>query len=147
MKFKHSKGELLEVRIPDIDVNEILSHDVFLIPLGDDRYKVGATYGWDELSWETTPEAREELLAKLRTFVSAPIEVMDQKAGIRPTMHDRKPVVGLLPYYPQIGILNGLGSKGALPGTYFARQLAEYLAESSAIIHPEVNVDRFFLKR
>ena len=99
------------------------------------------------MSRKITSDAREKLLAKLKTYVSAPIEVMEQKAGIRPTMHDRKPVVGLLTDYPQIGILNGLGSKGALLGPYFARQLAEYLAESSAIIHPEVNVDRFFLKR
>ena len=34
LKFKHSKGELLEVRIPGIHLNEILSHDVFVMPPG-----------------------------------------------------------------------------------------------------------------
>ncbi|HEY3371679.1 MAG TPA: FAD-dependent oxidoreductase [Prolixibacteraceae bacterium] len=146
LKFKHSKGELLEVRIPNLQLDEIISHEVFVMPLGDDRYKVGATYSWDNLSWNTSPEAREELLTKLKSLVSAPVEVITQKAGIRPTMHDRKPVLGLLPEHPQIGILNGLGSKGALLGPYFARQLAEYLTGHSGSIHPEVTIDRFFRK-
>lgn len=147
LKFKHSKGEVLEVRIPGLHLNEIISDEVFLMPLGDDRYKVGATYTWDELNRQTTSAAREELLTKLQTLVSSPIEVIGQKAGIRPTMHDRKPVVGLHPHHPSIGLLNGLGSKGALLGPYFARQLAEAIAESSATIHPEVKVDRFFGKK
>ena len=41
LKFKHSKGELLEVKIPGLHVNEIISHEVFLMPLGGDRYKAG----------------------------------------------------------------------------------------------------------
>lgn len=43
LKFKYSKGELLEVRIPGLHLNEILSHEVFLMPLDNDRYKAGAT--------------------------------------------------------------------------------------------------------
>jgi glycine/D-amino acid oxidase-like deaminating enzyme len=147
LKFKHSKGEVLEVRIPDLQLREIISQEVFLMPLGDDRYKVGATYTWDELDRQTTSAAREELLTKLRTLVSSPIEVIAQKAGIRPTMHDRKPVVGLHPHHPAIGILNGLGSKGALLGPFFARQLAEALTDPTAIIHPEVKLGRFFKKK
>lgn len=141
LKFKHSKGELLEVNIPDLHLNEIISHEVFLIPLGGDRYKVGATYGWEDLSLKTSPEAKEELLTKLKSLVTAPIEIMDQKAGIRPTMNDRKPILGLLPDHPSIGLFNGLGSKGALLGPWFARHLAEYLTGITTQLDPEVNLE------
>jgi len=144
LKFKHSKGEILELKIPKLNMNEIISDEVFVMPVGNDRYKVGATYTWDALNWETTDSAREELLAKFEKIIPLIPEMIGQKAGIRPTMHDRKPVVGFHPKYPQIGIFNGLGSKGVLLGPYFARQLADYLAGTSYFIHPEVDIKRYF---
>jgi glycine/D-amino acid oxidase-like deaminating enzyme len=144
LKFKHSKGEILELRIPDLHLEEIISGEVFILPLGDNWYKIGATYTWDQLDLETTHSSREDLLAKLGSIISAkPAEII-QKAGIRPTMHDRKPVIGLLPENPQVGIFNGLGSKGAILGPYFALQFADFLCGSEDLIHSEVNVLRYF---
>ena len=144
LKFKHSKGELLELEIPDLNLDEIISDDIFMMPVGNNRYKAGATYSWDELNAETTATAREELLQKLKNMIDVPFKVIDQKAGIRPTMHDRKPVIGLSPDQPNIGIFNGLGSKGVLLGPYFARQLAEFLTGNSTYIHPEAHIGRYF---
>ncbi len=144
LKFKHSKGEILELRIPDLNLNEILSQKVFVMPIGEDRYKVGATYSWDELNWETTDLSQKELLAKLAGIISVKTEVLNQKAGIRPILHDRKPVIGIHPEYPQIGIFNGLGSKGVLLGPYFARQFADCLLGNSEYIHPESDIKRYF---
>jgi len=144
LKLKHSKGEVLELKIAEMNLNEIVSGEVFVMPIGNNRYKVGATYSWDKLNWETSDEARMELLDKLRNISSTHSEVINQKAGIRPTMHDRKPVIGLLPDNPQIGIFNGLGSKGVLLGPYFAKQFASLLIGDSTFIHPEVNIKRYF---
>jgi glycine/D-amino acid oxidase-like deaminating enzyme len=144
LKFKHSKGELLEVKIQELKLDRIVSDEVFVMPVGNDRYKVGATYSWDELNHEITDSAREELLGKLGKIVSLKPEIVNQKAGIRPTMHDRKPVIGLLPDNAQIGIFNGLGSKGVLLGPWFARQFADYLIGNSDYIHPEADIKRYF---
>ncbi|MDP2890639.1 MAG: FAD-binding oxidoreductase [Bacteroidota bacterium] len=144
LKFKHSKGEIIELKIPELNMNEIISDEVFVMPAGNDRYKVGATYTWDTLNWETTDSAREELLAKFKKITSVIPEMISQKAGIRPTMHDRKPVIGVHPECPRIGIFNGLGSKGVLLGPYFARQLADYLVGISDFIHPEADIKRYF---
>lgn len=144
LKFKHSKGEVLELKIPELKLNEIVSDEVFVMPIGNDSYKVGATYTWDKLNYDTTDSARQELLNKLRNISSAPFDVLSQKAGIRPTMHDRKPLIGLLPDNPRIGIFNGLGSKGVLLGPYFAKQFADYLVGKSNYIHPEANIERYF---
>ena len=147
LKFKHSKGEVLELKIAELKLEEIVNDEVFVMPIGNDSYKVGATYTWDKLNFETTDAAREELLGKLQNICSAPFEVLSQKAAIRPTMHDRKPVIGLLPDNPQIGIFNGLGSKGVLFGPYFAKQFANYLVGNSNYIHPEANIERYFKRK
>lgn len=147
LKFKHSKGEVLELEIPELNLDEIVSGEVFVLPIGNHSYKVGATYSWDELNWETTESARVELLDKLQNISSTHYQVINQKAGIRPTMHDRKPIIGLLPDNPQIGIFNGLGSKGVLLGPYFAKQLASFLIGNSSTIHPEVDINRYFKRR
>ncbi|WP_318348728.1 NAD(P)/FAD-dependent oxidoreductase [Aquipluma nitroreducens] len=147
LKFKHSKGEVLELKIRRLKLNEIISDEVFVAPIWNNKYKVGATYTWDKLNVETTDSARKELLDKLQNISSAPFEVLSQKAGIRPTMHDRKPVIGLLPENPQIGIFNGLGSKGVLLGPYFAKQFANYLVGNSNYIHPEANIERYFKRK
>jgi glycine/D-amino acid oxidase-like deaminating enzyme len=117
------------------------------MPIGNGQYKVGATYSWDDLNCETTDSAQRELLGKLRNIISIHPDVVSQKAGIRPTMHDRKPVIGLLPDNPQIGIFNGLGSKGVLLGPYFAKQFASFLTGNSTYIHPEADINRYFRRR
>jgi len=144
LKFKHSKGEILEVRIPGLNLHEIVSKEVFLMPIGFDRYKVGATYRWDELNFEITASAREELFAKLKDIIHELPEIIYQKVGIRPTMHDRKPVIGFLEEISQIGIFNGLGSKGVLIGPYLSVQFANYLLGNTTYIHPEININRYF---
>lgn len=144
LHFKHSKGEILELEIPGLHLDKIINGDVFIMPVGDNQYKVGATYSWDKLNWETTNFAREELLNKLGSILSVHPKLRNQKAGIRPTMHDRKPVIGLHPDYPQIGIFNGLGSKGVLLGPYFARQFANYLSGNSNFLLPEADIKRYY---
>jgi len=147
LKFRHSKGEVLELKIPGLNLQEIVNNEVFVMPVGNGQYKVGATYSWDNLNGETTDSAQRELLDKLKDIISIPPEVLNQKAGIRPTMHDRKPVIGLLPDNPQIGIFNGLGSKGVLLGPYFAKQFVRFLTGNSTYIHPEADINRYFRRR
>lgn len=140
LKFKHSKGEILEVNIPDLSTDEIISGEVFLMPLGNHHYKVGATYRWDDMDEKTTADAQQELMLKLKSFVHTPVEIIAQQAGIRPIAHDRKPILGFHPLNPTLGILNGLGSKGALLGPWLARLMAENLFN----IPKETDVKRYF---
>ena len=144
LKFKHSKGEILKVNIPGLHTDDIINGEVFLLPTGSHHYIVGATYRWDELDENSTVEAREELLAKLETFLPSPVEIIRQQAGIRPIAHDRHPVIGLHPHHPSIGIFNGLGSKGALLGPWLARLMADLILGNTSFLPQETNVKRYF---
>ena len=144
LKFKSSKGEVIDLHIPDLNLTEIINSEIFVLPTGNKNYKIGATYSWDRLNWEISDSARVELIEKLKNILSAEFRILNQQAGIRPTMHDRKPVIGFLPEFPRIGIFNGLGSKGVLLGPLFARQFAESISGKTGNISDEVHVQRYF---
>ncbi|MGI9548274.1 MAG: NAD(P)/FAD-dependent oxidoreductase, partial [Flavobacteriaceae bacterium] len=86
LPLQGTKGELLTIKAPQLKEHSVIKSSVFIIPLGDDLYRVGATYNWKDNSNEPTREAREELLDKLHSFLRCDYELLDQIAGIRPTV-------------------------------------------------------------
>lgn len=144
IQFKYSKGEVLEVILPNVNIKETVTDEVFLMPMGNGHFKVGATYSWEIQNCNTTEIARSELLEKLKNITSVKPIIVNHLAGIRPTTHDRKPVIGLLPHCPQIGIFNGLGSKGALLAPYCAKLLSDFLTGKSSNIPSDLNVTLYF---
>jgi len=145
--FKHlpllaTKGELLTIQAPDLKIEFILKSSVFLIPLGDDNYIVGATYNWDDTSNDVTIKAKEELLSKLKTFVKCPFKVVNHVAGIRPTVRDRRPLVGQHSIYKNMFVLNGLGTRGVMIGPYVAKQLFEFI-EYRTPLESEIDIKRY----
>jgi glycine/D-amino acid oxidase-like deaminating enzyme len=133
------KGGSLVVRIPGLRLTRMVHRGVFLMPLGDDRFRVGATFSWDRV-WEgPTDEARAWLLAKLAAFVQLPVEVLGHPAGVRPASRDRRPILGITG--PQQAVFNGLGSRGVLLAPWSAMQLADHLFAGKAF-DPEVRHDR-----
>jgi len=141
--FKHTKGEVFRLQTSDYNADFILNKALFLMPVGSGEYRMGATYDWNNLDEIPTPEAKDELCRKLEQVFTGIYEITEHVAGIRPTTHDRRPVLGLHPEFPQIGIFNGLGSKGCMLGPYFAKQFADMLIDKSSLIHPEVRLSRY----
>ena len=137
-----AKGELLIIHAPELKINFVLKAGVFLIPLGDDKYIVGATYEWKDLTNDISSKAKEELLTKLRKLISCPFEVMDQVAGIRPTVKDRRPLVGKHNLHKNLFVLNGLGTRGVMIGPYVAKQLYEYI-ENKRPLEKAMDIVRF----
>jgi glycine oxidase len=142
-RFKPAKGELLTVRIPDYRAAYTVNKGLFILPLGDGLFKVGATYEWAELDEQTTEKARQELIHKLSLVVRSSFEVVDQEAGIRPCTADRRPVMGRHPEHSGLAIFNGLGTKGVLLGPLLAREFAQFLIYGK-ILDEQVDLKRFF---
>lgn len=124
-----TKGELLRIHAPDLKESRVIKSGVFLIPLGEDRYLAGATYSWQDKSPGPSEAAREELLSGLRKFLRCDFRVEGQQAGIRPTVPDRRPLVGGHPCLPNLYVLNGLGSRGVLIAPYAAYALYRYMEQ------------------
>lgn len=137
-----AKGELLTIYAPNLKIDYVLKAGVFLIPLEADLYIVGATYEWKDLSNSVTEVAKEELLDKLKKLINCEFEVVNQVAGIRPTVKDRRPLVGKHSEYKNMYILNGLGTRGVMIGPYVAQQLYNYI-ENGIPLEQEIDIARF----
>lgn len=145
--FKHlplvaTKGESLIIRATDLKIDYVLKSGVFIIPLENDLYIVGATYDREDKTNVTTKKAKDELLTKLNKLISCKYEIVYQVAGIRPTVKDRRPLVGQHKIFKNMYILNGLGTRGVLIGPYVAKQLYNFV-ENKIPLEEEVDINRF----
>lgn len=140
-----TKGELLTIHAPDLKIDYVLKSSVFLIPLGDDMYRVGATYEWTDKTNTISEEAKEELVCKLKTFLRCDFTIVNQVAGIRPTVSDRRPLVGCHQLHKNLFVLNGLGTRGVMIAPYIAKQLYNYIEKGDSL-EPEIDIERFGVK-
>ena len=96
----------------------------------------------NDKTWETTDEAKLELISKLNTVLSCDYEVVGQLAGIRPTVKDRRPLVGRHPEYKNMYVLNGLGTRGVMVAPTVSDQLLDYI-EYKTVLDTEIDIQRF----
>ncbi len=141
-----SKGELLLIKAPGLELCQIVNAGIFILPVGDGLFKIGATYNWeDQTSWPTK-SGREELLSQLDEIINCSYEVVDHYAGIRPTVNDRRPLVGTHHQYKNMHLLNGLGTRGVLVGPSMAYELFQQI-EHNVPVQAEANINRVYRKR
>jgi glycine oxidase len=144
--FKPVKGEIITLEFdedfPDPFCNMILNKKCYLLPLGNRKYKAGATYDWDQLDETITEKARLSLIENIKEITSIPFQVLDQQAGIRPAIKDRRPVIGTHPQHKSLSVFNGLGTKGVMLAPYFADVLLQHL-ENKKPVPEETGYMRF----
>lgn len=133
------KGEGLTVRIPGLHLTKAVHRGVFLLPLGDDRYRVGATFAWDDVWSGPTEAARHLLLDRLQRLVERDVEVLDHWAGVRPASKDRRPILGRIGAHEVV--FNGLGSRGVVLAPWCAQHLCDHLFDEVPL-DVEVAVER-----
>ena len=137
-----NKGEWLEDSCMGLQLLQIIKGSVFIVPLGNDRYRVGATYARTFESLAPTAENKAWLMDQFKKYTDLPFEVLFHGAGLRPTVPDRRPFVGIHPQFPSLSCINGLGSRGVLWAPYLASLLVKHLY-ASAFIPDELQLRRF----
>jgi len=142
LPLNEAKGEVIIIEAPGLKIDYILKSSVFVVPLGNDIYSVGATYNWDDKTNATTEAAKTELISKLKELITCDFDVINQKAGIRPTVNDRRPLVGKHPIHQKMAILNGLGTRGVMVAPYVAKALYECI-ENEIPLDKELDISRF----
>lgn len=142
IRFTAAKGEILTLRVPGLVEERVIHRGVWLAPMGNDRFRAGSTYEWDDLNSTPTPEARAAIESRLRAFLRLPFEVIDHRAAVRPVIDAGFPLLGRHPRCPQLAYFNGLGSKGSLLAPFFADQLVADLAGEREVDR-EVDVRKF----
>jgi glycine oxidase len=142
--WEFSKGEMLELAIDGLAPDVVLNRGRWIVPVGPATAWVGATHEpgvRDAIPTEAARASLEtsasELLGGGRLF-----RVTGHRAGVRVNLPDKRPVAGRHPAQSRLGLINGLGAKGALWAPMLARQWVNHLTEGVPF-DPEIGVARF----
>jgi glycine/D-amino acid oxidase-like deaminating enzyme len=138
------KGEYIIFKAPQLQLKSILKGPFFIIPLGNDLYQAGATFAHDDTSNRPTEKGRTQLEKAVAKMIHCDFEIMDQLAGMRPTIKDRRPILGSL-QHKQVLFYNGLGTRGLLMAPLLSKWLVSF-AEDGTQLPAEVDIKRVLPK-
>lgn len=142
LPLNQTKGELLTVRLTSIAPDVSINRKCFTLPLGDGTFRIGSTYVWNTDNTEITEEGKATILANLASVTDEIPEVLEQVAGVRPTVEDRRPLIGEHPNYKGIYFYNGLGTHGYTLAPSMAKGLLEHILKGSPL-DVEVDIKRY----
>ena len=136
------KGEVLKIKTKTEMPKGIWKAYNFLLPMEDKVSLTASTYDRDDLTYETTEKGKQEIINYLEEIYTGKYEILEQTAGIRPTIIDRRPILGNHSKFENLWILNGMGTRGTL----LAPQMSEFLfdrIESGKTLPKETDIKRF----
>ena len=142
LPLQATKGETLTITSEEISRTESLNRKCFILPVKDNVYRVGATYSWDNPTLNTTDEAREELSNLVKQLTDCSFNIIDQSAGVRPTVLDRRPLMGRHPNFLSLYLFNGLGTKGYLMAPLLAKEMTDFILDEK-ILDREIDIQRY----
>lgn len=137
-----TKGELLIIKAPNLNLDVVLKSSIFILPIGNDLFKVGATYNWEDKTNKPTAEGKQELVDNLKEIIECDFEIIEHFAGVRPTVKDRRPLVGTHSEHQNLHVLNGLGTRGVMLGPSLAKALFENI-EMYIPLDAQIDIKRF----
>lgn len=133
------RGEILEISLPTAETERVQHRTYWLAEQhqetdrpGRYHYLVGATYDRENLGNGATTEGLTELLEAARRLTDQPFEVIRHRAAIRAANKNRKYSVHRCLANPNVFIVNGMGSRGALLAPVAAGDLLKKLSEPFA---------------
>jgi glycine/D-amino acid oxidase-like deaminating enzyme len=142
LPFALNKGEGLLVEIKDLPADQAYKKGMSLIPYRGNIFWLGSSYEWSFNDDQPSGKFRMGAEQWLKSFLKQPYRITEHFAALRPATLERRPFVGFHPRFPQIGILNGLGTKGCSLAPYFARELVQNLTENKPL-DPLADIRRF----
>ena len=146
LDIRANRGEILTVKpdgsggasLPD---THILNFGKWTLPSQPGSWRLGASYEWNRIDLDPTPETRDFLMASLRRAApnTATSMTVRHDVGLRPVSKDRRPAVGPHPTISSLHVFNGLGTRGVLIGPRWSHLLCDSLvgkAELPDIVNP-----------
>lgn len=138
-----NKGHHLMVTLSQpIPKKNTLKKKHFLFPKNENEYYYGGTYDRETKDLEINALAVEQLEKGLSEFYPYDYHIQAVHFGFRPTVKDRRPIIGNHHQYHDFFVFNGLGARGILNGNYFAKILFNHI-DKNQHLPQEVNINRF----
>ncbi|MFQ3340581.1 MAG: glycine oxidase [Flavobacteriaceae bacterium] len=137
-----SKGEYLKIKAPLLSRKNIIKGSVFITPIKENEFWVGATFAPHDKTTLPTENAKQWLLSKLEALIEVPFQVIDHGAQIRPTVIDRRPLLGNHPTHKNLNVFNGLGTRGVMMAPLLSEWLYDFI-ELKKQLPEAVAINRF----
>jgi len=137
-----TKGEMLLIRSEQLPKNAIWKGPIFIAPVDAQHFWVGASFNWTQKNDQPTQKDRIWLEKKLNQMVRVPYQIVGHMAGVRPTVIDRRPLLGTHPKHHHLHVFNGLGTRGGLMAPLLAKWLYQFVFEEKSL-HQKVSISRF----
>jgi hypothetical protein len=64
------------IKAPGLDLDVIVNTSVFILPLGNNCFKVGATYNWKDKTDLPTEEGKTELIDRIKEIITCDFEIV-----------------------------------------------------------------------
>jgi glycine/D-amino acid oxidase-like deaminating enzyme len=143
LPFQPVKGEILTLTHQSELPDHIINYGHWLIPLTQNKVRIGATFDRNQLNTHSTDAGKHELLTALQqvTHTDLRLTVLQQQANIRPCTLDKQPFIGYHPHQPQLAIFNGFGAKGSLQIPWYSQQFATALIHNTPL---PANIERHY---
>lgn len=143
LPLDQTKGQTLTIKSQTLPENVSLNRKCFMLPKGNQTFKIGSTYEWSDPTTHITEESKIELLKNLAYVIDEEVEVINQEAGVRPTTRDRRPLIGTHQQHKHYHIFNGLGAKGYMLAPMISKEFVDYLL-NGVNLDPEVDINRYY---
>ena len=142
LPFALNKGEAILIEATGIPSTHIFKKGMMLTSIQKDLFWLGSNYLWEFPDDQPTELFRKQTELLVRSWLKVPFKIVDHKASVRPANIERRPFVGFHPTYKNVGILNGMGTKGCSLAPFFAKQLTDHLNSGNEIL-AEADIKRF----
>lgn len=142
MPVEPAKGEVLILHSDDLPTDLILKNQNFLVHLKDKLFWFGSNYERNPSSPFPTENTYLRMLDFLDQHACFSYKVIAQRTGLRPTVPDRRPLVGRIPSIENAFIFNGMGAKGGSLSPWCAKQLLAFLDKEQQI-PDEIDLQRY----
>ncbi|MBK8955506.1 MAG: FAD-binding oxidoreductase [Saprospiraceae bacterium] len=142
LPFMPLKGDCTIFYSKELKWEFILKDEFAIVPMGDDFYWCGSNFSMHDDGVHVDPKLARERRLFIESYLHVDYEIINDFSGIRPAIRDRRPVIGFHPADGQLGIFNGLGTKGFSLAPYMAKLFTEHLIQGS-MLPKEVSILRF----
>lgn len=148
LPFSLNKGQLLTIENKELPRDSLLKKKVFILPTVDNQFNIGATYSWkwDTSSEEAAHEIEEDktqlLTSQLEEMTTSAYKILKVETGIRPSIKDRRPLIGQHPTHKEMYLFNGMGTRGCFMAPLLIEEFIGFMENKNGL-NPEVDVNRF----
>jgi len=136
-------GQILVIQSTELQLDRVVKLGLFIIPLGENLFQIGTTWDWDIDEPFLSSTAKEKMINQLQKILKVDFELVEHQAAVRPTIKDRRPIMGTHPQHKQLYIFNAFGAKGASLIPYFSQHFIDNLLNQKELMK-EVSLQRFY---